>query len=178
MYGSYMDQCKNLANCKRDLETRLEEISLEKCKLAEANRIKTEELSKLTTQNKTLIANNLQNTNSHKEDRKKLEDEIETTKMEYSREINKSVEKILLLEENISSIFKCDNCGQVFSDESGLQSHTKLFHTLNKQNRTEDKRVKCKECGKPFFTKDDMQRHIISKHQVTISKEVFLKKQS
>ena len=39
MYGNYMDQCKNLANSKRDLETRLGEISLEKCKLAEANRI-------------------------------------------------------------------------------------------------------------------------------------------
>ena len=44
VYGSYMDQCKNLANSKRDLETRLEEISLEKCKLAESNRIKTEEI--------------------------------------------------------------------------------------------------------------------------------------
>ena len=101
---------------------------------------------------------------------------MKTTKMEYSKEINKAEEKILLLGEKISSIFKCDNCGQVFSDESGLQRHIKLIHTLNKYNRREDKKVKCKECGKPFFTKDDMQRHIISKHRVTISKEAFLKK--
>ena len=57
--------------------------------------------------------------------------------MEYSKEINKAEEKILLLGEKISSIFKCDNCGQVFSDESGLQRHIKLIIHLT--NRIEEK---------------------------------------
>ena len=72
MYGTYFEQCKNLANSKREVEARLSEVSLEKCKLAESNKIKTEEISKLNVQHKTLITNNLRSIESLKEDRSKL----------------------------------------------------------------------------------------------------------
>ena len=157
MYGSYMDQCKNLANSKREIEARLGEISLEKCKLAEANRINLEEISKLRNQNKTVIENNIENVKSLKEERKELEKQLKTDKEEYCEQIKRAKEKIMSLKNKISSILKCENCGQVFNDELSLQNHFKMFHILNKQNRREDKRVKCSECSKPFYTKDDLQ---------------------
>ena len=129
---------------------------------------------KLKTQNKNIVMNNVKALQELKSENKEYKDALESLKKVNSD----TLDDMNVIKLKMASLLTCDYCHEKFDEKESLNSHIDSVHLSHKQNRQEEKRIKCKECGKPFFTRDDMQRHIIAKHKEKFAKETLFKKQN
>ena len=77
---------------------------------------------------------------------------------------------IMIVHPDSSHLYKCDKCDYKSPEANLLKKHKELYHSHetnleNKVNLEKPQMTECQQCGKKYFDKSGLLRHIKSKHK-------------